>query len=97
VGEREGGREILQDIDALALSQALEDSGLDLGEIDHGFACGILQPDYIQSLDIPGGDVLGKGQRRRAAGLELKLQALCSRIRLQRDDAGLAALGGGKL
>src|SRR5438105_12718185 len=28
----------------------------------------------FRSLDIPGGDVLGKGQRRRAAGLELKLQ-----------------------
>jgi hypothetical protein len=68
-----------------------------LGKVDHRLSGGILQPHDIQSLDIPGRDILGERQRRHATGLEFKFQALRRRIALQRDDAGLAAFGGGKL
>src|ERR1700730_9678966 len=97
-GERAGGSEALQDVDALAGSQSLENAALDFGEVDYGLACGILQPDDIaEALDIPGDDILGERQRRRAARLELELEALRSRVALERDDAGLAAIGGRQL
>src|SRR6185437_10016304 len=49
------------------------------------------------SLDAPGGDIPGEGQRRRAARLEFKLETLRRRIAFQRDHAGLAAVGGREL
>ncbi len=48
--------------------QALENPALDFGEVDHRLAGGVLQPDDIQSLDVPGGDVLGEWQRRAQPG-----------------------------
>ena len=93
-GKRAGGGEVLQDIDALALSKALENPALDFGEVDHRLAGGILHPDDIQPLDVPGGDILGEGQRLGASRLELKPEALRARIAFQGDDAGFAALGG---
>ena len=96
-GQRARGGEVLQDIDAFAGAQAFENPGLDFGEVDHRRSGGILQPHDIQSLDIPGRDILGERQRRRAAGLEFKLEALRRRIAFQRDHAGLAALGGRQL
>jgi hypothetical protein len=92
--QRAGSGQILQDVDALTLPQALENSAFDLGEVDDRLARGILQPHDVQPLDAPGHDILGEGQRRGAAGLELKLEALRAGIALQRDDTGLAALGG---
>ena len=77
--------------------QAFENPALDFGKVDHRLSRGILQPHDVQSLDAPGRDILGERQRRGAAGLEFKLQALRRRIALQRDDAGLAAFGGREL
>ncbi len=45
--QRARGGEILQDVDALAGPQALENPGLDFGEVDHRLAGGILQPHDI--------------------------------------------------
>src|SRR3954468_12346923 len=94
---RAGGGEILQDVDALALPQALEDPGLDLGEVDHGFTARILQADDVETPDAPRDDILGEGQRGLAGRLQLELEALSSSVGLERDDAGLAALGGREL
>src|SRR6185312_2352613 len=96
-GQRPGGRQILQDVDALARAYAFENTGLDLGEVEHGFPGRVLQPDDVEPLDIPAGDILGEGQRRHAVRLELELQSLRGRIGLKGHDAGPAALGGGQL
>src|ERR1700722_4862353 len=95
--ERTRGDKILQDVDALAGTHAFENSALDFGKVDHRLPRGILQPHNIQSLDVPGRDILGERQRRGAAGLKFKLQPLRPGIAFQRDDAGLAAFGGRQL
>ncbi|MGY4346778.1 hypothetical protein ACVWXM_003245 [Bradyrhizobium sp. GM7.3] len=87
----------MQDVDALALPQALEDAGLDLGEVDHGLTARILQADDVETPDAPGDDVLGERQRGLAGRLQLELEALRRGVGLERDDAGLAALGGREL
>ncbi|MGY4466395.1 hypothetical protein ACVWWK_002077 [Bradyrhizobium sp. LB9.1b] len=94
---RAGGGEVLQDVNALALPQALEDTGLDLGEVDHGFTARILHTDDVETPDAPGDDALGEGQRGLAGRLQLELETLPGCVALHRDHAGLAALGGREL